>query len=159
MNSILFVCTANICRSPMAAGLFYKLLNEKGYNKGWIVESAGTWALDELPAADKTERVLRNRGIDIADHRSRSVNRQLLSKFDLILTMEEGQKEALKVEFPEYSSKIFLLSEMANTYMDINDPIGLSIVDFEDTAKQIEAYLESGFERIVELTKRRKSNN
>jgi protein-tyrosine-phosphatase len=157
MPSILFVCTANICRSPMAAALFNKTLNDKGYKKGWIVESAGTWAPKDQPAADNTQKVLRNRGLDIGDHRSRSVNRQLMSLFDLILTMEEGQKEALIVEFPEYSSKIFLLSEVANTHMDINDPIGLSIVDFEDTAKQIEVYLENGLERIIELTKR-KSN-
>jgi protein-tyrosine-phosphatase len=153
MSSVLFVCTANICRSPMAAAIFKKILKEKGYVDEWIVESAGTWSLEDQPAAEKTQKVLRNRGIDISDHRSRGVNRQLLDSFDLILTMEEGQKEALRVEFPEFATKIFLLSEVADAKVNIDDPIGLSLVDFEETAKQLELYLEKGFTKIIELTK------
>jgi protein-tyrosine-phosphatase len=153
MSSVLFVCTANICRSPMAAAIFKKILKEKGYVDEWIVESAGTWSLEDQPAAEKTQKVLRNRGIDISDHRSKGVSRQLLASFDLILTMEEGQKEALRVEFPEFATKIFLLSEVADAKINIDDPIGLSLVDFEETAKQLELYFEKGFTKIIELTK------
>jgi protein-tyrosine-phosphatase len=153
MPSVLFVCTANICRSPMAAALFNKILKEEGFIDEWIVESAGTWSLENQPAAEKTQKVLRNRGLDVSGHSSRRVSRQLLASFDLILTMEEGQKEALRVEFPEFASKIFLLSEVANAQGNIDDPIGLTLIDFEDTAKQLESYLEKGFNKIVELTK------
>ena len=153
MPSVLFVCTANICRSPMAVAIFRKILQHKGVMEEWRVESAGTWSLEGQPAAEISQEVVRTRGMDISDHRSRGISPQLIKSFDLILTMEKGQKEALEVEVPEYASKIYLLSEMANAYDEIDDPIGLSIIDFENTANQMESYLNRGFEKIFTLTK------
>lgn len=158
MPSILFICTANICRSPMAAALFRKILQEKGISEGWRIESAGTWPLAGQPAVEKTQKVVRKHGMDISDHRSKGVNRHLMEAFDLILTMEKGQKEALMVEFPEYAKKNFLISEMVGIFEDIEDPIGLSEEDFKDTANQIESYLNKGFEKIIALTKIRSDN-
>lgn len=158
MPSLLFVCTANICRSPMAAALFKNILSEKGIIEGWSVESAGTWASEGMPAVENTLKLVKLRGIDISNHRSRRIDRDLLESFDLVLTMEKGQKEALKTEFSEHASKIFLLSEVADEYEEIEDPVGLSILEFEDTAKQIEAYLNKGFENILILAKSKPRN-
>ena len=146
MPSVLFVCTANICRSPMAMGLFRRKVQGL---PGWRVESAGTWTIEGQPAASYSQMVLQSRGIDIHDHRSRPVDRELLSKFNLILTMESGHKEALKVEFPEFADRVYLVSEMIEAGYNIPDPMGGSVDGFEETAGDFERIFDHGFEMIV----------
>ena len=149
MPSILFVCTANICRSPMATGLFNKILEDKKPTGEWNVESAGTWGLDGEPAATGSVAVMNNKGIDISNHRARSVNEDIIQSFNLILTMESGQKEALRVEFSEFSDRIYLLSEMVNQKQDIDDPYGGVFSEYERAANEIEEYLLTGFDKII----------
>ncbi len=154
MPSILFVCTANICRSPMACALFKRRLETEPDKESWRVESAGTWAMDGEDAAPKSQAVLLEKGINLDGHKSRTVTREVLRTFDLILTMEQGQKEALQVEFPEISRRVFLFSEMAGYRYDIADPIGGSLSDFRNTANELEDLIERGFSRICQLTGR-----
>lgn len=151
MASILMVCTANICRSPMAEGLVRKTLFEQARFKDWYVSSAGTWAVEGQPASSKTRLVLQKRGLDLSAHRSRSVTKDLLVTSDIILTMERGHKEALVSEFPTVAGKIFLLSELIGFNRDIVDPIGGDLADFEDTAREIEAILIKAQDRIYDL--------
>lgn len=152
MRSTLIVCTANICRSPMAmAQLLAKVSNTGG--EYWRVESAGVWALDGRPAALNTQKILESRGIDLSEHRSRQVTGRMLEEFNLILTMELGHKEALRAAFPKSSSKIFMLSEMVDELSDIADPVGGSISDFEDTYRDIDDIIARGFEKIRDLAK------
>jgi protein-tyrosine-phosphatase len=149
MPAILFVCTANICRSPMAAGLFKQILEDKSASDEWSVESAGTWGLDGEPAAAGSLAVMRNKGVDISDHRARSVNQEIIQSFDLILTMESGQKESLHMEFSKFSDRIYLLSEMVNQKHDIDDPYGGVFSEYEQAADEIEEYLLNGFDTII----------
>ncbi len=151
MPAILFVCTANICRSPMASAIFKEMLGENQASGEWQVESAGTWALDDQPAADGSQTVMSERGLDISDHRAQGVSRELLQTFDLILTMEWGHKEALRTEFPEIASRLHLLSEMANQTGNVDDPYGGPITGYEQTAEEIEELLRVGYDKILEL--------
>lgn len=151
MPSVLFVCTANICRSPMASALFSALLKRRGTSAGWRVESAGTWTLEDEPAAAKSIRLLNERGLNLRRHRSRSVSRELLRGFNLILTMEHGHKEAMQAEFPEASNRIFLLSEMVGGNQEIKDPMGGPEADFLQTIAELETLLEQGYDRIAQL--------
>ncbi len=130
----------------MAMGLFRKKVSDQA---GWQIESAGTWTIQGQPAASFTLQVLQHRGIDIYEHRSRPVSRELLAQFNLILTMESGHKEALRVEFPEFSDRIFLLSEMVGEVYSIPDPMGRSIDEFEETAGDFERIFDQGFENIL----------
>ena len=149
MPSVLFVCAANICRSPMAMGLLQgKVCDEP---EEWRVQSAGIWAEEGHPPAQMTLAVLESRGVDLRDYRSRPLTETMLETNNLILTMERGQKEALRAAFPEHSPRIFSLSEMAGKSYDIVDPIGRSLVDFEHTAQEIEQILSQGFELIRRL--------
>lgn len=126
-------------------------LDEEGLTGDWRVESAGTWASEGHPAAAFSESVMRARGLDVSQHRSKGVEGGYLEKFDLILTMDRNHKEALRVEFPELSGRIYMLSEMAGQKFDIEDPIGGSEAEFEATANEIERLIEVGFEKIRRL--------
>ena len=130
----------------MAMGLFRKKVGDQA---GWRIESAGTWTVQGQPAASFTLLVLQRRSIDIHDHRSHQVDRELLAQFNLILTMESGHKEALRVEFPEFAGRVFLMSEMLGAVYNIPDPMGRSIDDFEETAGEFERILDQGYENIL----------
>ena len=99
MPALLFVCTANICRSPMAEAMFKQILEDRDTSGEWIVASAGTWGLDGAPAAAGSQAAMNAKGIDISNHSARSVDQEILQSFDLILTMENGHKESLQMEF------------------------------------------------------------
>lgn len=151
MPSILFICTANICRSPMASALFQKICIEKNDQHSWRVESAGTWSRDGDPAAEGIKTVMNSKGIDLSAHRSRLIQKEILEQFDLILTMERGHKEALHVEFPSVANRIYLLSEMVGQNFDIEDPYGGPMDGYENTANEIETILRDGFNTILSL--------
>jgi protein-tyrosine-phosphatase len=149
MPSVLFVCTANICRSPMAEAIFKSKVAGEENASGWRVESAGTWAPGGQPAAEFSRQVMQERGLDIHKHRSQSITGELMQAFDLILTMGKNHKEALRAEFPEFADKIYLLSEMVGYSHDIDDPIGRSKAEYQSTAQEIERLIDAGFEKIV----------
>jgi protein-tyrosine-phosphatase len=151
MPSILFVCTANICRSPIAMGMLRNMLEERHIEGDWQVDSAGTWGLEGDPPAAGSRAVMENVGIDISDHKARRVDYDLLKSYDLILTMELGHKEALCMEFTEFAERIYMLSEMAGDKSDIKDPYGGPYSGYEQAAEDIQLYLENGFDTIIQL--------
>ncbi|HUF38758.1 MAG TPA: low molecular weight protein arginine phosphatase [Anaerolineales bacterium] len=150
MPKILFICTANICRSPMAAAMFERLVQDKRLPGAWTVASAGTWARDGMPASENGTELMQSWGMDTRDHRSRIVSREILESADLILTMEKSHKEALRAEFSELAGKVFLLSEMAGGDMDIRDPYGGPMKEYEDTAREIAGFIEHGLPAILQ---------
>ncbi len=150
--SVLFVCTANICRSPMAAALFRaRLMVTRQDWRAWRVDSAGTWASTGQPAALEAQQVIARRGMDLSAHRSHPVSHELLRRFQLVLTMEAGQKEAILVEFPAFRDRVFMLSEMAGQVAPVQDPVGGTVMDFERAADSIDSWISKGIDRIVLL--------
>ncbi len=117
----------------------------------WRIESAGTWAMAGQPAIVRAQAVLREIGLAISDHRSRAIDADMLLSFNLILTMEQGQKEALCVEFPKIARRVYKLSEMIDADYDIQDPVGGSDADFRKTLLEIDHILTAGSERINQL--------
>jgi protein-tyrosine phosphatase len=75
----------------------------------------------------------------------------MLRQFNIILTMERGQKEALQAEFPEVARRVYRLGDVAGVNVDVRDPIGGMTVDFEETALELERLIDLGFERICQL--------
>jgi protein-tyrosine phosphatase len=138
MTTFLIVCTANICRSPMAEGILCKKIQEHPHFQGWRVSSAGTWGRNGLPAAPEAIEVLERRGIDISEHRSRIITPEIIQAADLILTMENGHREALVVEFPEKRQQIRLITELVGASYDIEDPIGKPLAEFEKLAQEFD---------------------
>lgn len=118
----------------------------------WTVGSAGTWAVQDRSAAQNSVRVLAERGIDISDHRSRMVAREILDEADLILCMESGHVEALSAEFPDAAHRIHLLSEMVDETFSISDPYRGPLEDYQRMAATVTDLIDRGLQRIIDLT-------
>jgi protein-tyrosine-phosphatase len=151
MPFILFICTANQCRSPTAQVLFERKLAKEGLDGNWQVASAGTLAVPGIPATAYAQAVVHEVGLDLTDHRSRPLDADLLAASDLVLVMERGHKEALQFEFPEAAGRVYLLSEMAGADFSVDDPIGKSIEEYRAMRAELEDLIERGFQRIREL--------
>lgn len=151
MPAILFICTANICRSPMAEEIFRRTTKQMDGLRKWKVDSAGTWAINGLHASENAQIVINSMGMDLSHHLSRDVSDLDLLDYDVILTMEAGHKEALINEYPEINNRVYMLSEMVGSSFDIADPIGRSIDDYKETAALLEELIIDGFPRIRKL--------
>jgi protein-tyrosine phosphatase len=151
MKHILFVCTANIARSPMAEVLFRHKIAERELSDQFETSSAGTWARDGVPAPQDGQAAMAARGLDTSLHRSRVVSTEIMTKADLILTMEQGHKEALRIEFPAKKSKIFLLTEMISPGYDVDDPYRRGAEKFDETAAEIDRIISQGLDKIITL--------
>jgi len=154
MPSVVFVCTANICRSPVAAALFAEWLRQHAVPGEWRVSSGGTWAMDGAPASTYSREVLSERGLDLAAHRARRIEREMIEEVDLLLCMTRSQREALQAEFPSLAERIQLLSAMAGPPYDIADPYGGPREGYVEMVREVQHLIERGGPRIVELASR-----
>lgn len=125
---ILIVCTGNTCRSPMAAYFLRHLLEDEKDREDMevLVESAGVFALEGIPAAEHAVKVLAAEGIDLSGHRAKQLLREDVLEADLILTMTEKHKEMIIREVSEVEDKVFTLGEFSDCegLTDISDPFG-----------------------------------
>ncbi len=150
MPTILFMCTANRYRSPIAAACFRRELQLRGLQDAWQVLSAGTWAIDGMPAASEAIRQASRMGLDIGGHTSQAITPELMKSANLIIAMEQGHKEALQAEFPHEAHKVYLLSEATTgKSYDIPDPIGLGTNG--SIPQEICELIHEGFERMCGL--------
>lgn len=114
MTNILFVCTGNTCRSPLAEVLFLFKNNDDRFQ----VKSAGIQAIDGMPMSEGSKRALQKRGIE-EEHTAQSVTEDLIRWADLILTMTFSHKKTLIKQYPQLVDKIFTLKEYVLDDKDI----------------------------------------
>ena len=151
--STLFVCSANQCRSPMAEALFIQYIKEKGFSsEEWLVASAGCWAYPGFPATMNAIRTVEDLGCDLNSHFSQAITDNLLKDFSLILCMENEHKEFINKHFPESSSNVYLLTEMIGEEVEIDDPVGGPLEEYQGTAAFLKEIILSGFDKIQELS-------
>ena len=110
MTEILVVCTANLCRSPMAAALLVDAL-ERGAAQG-TVRSAGVRGAPDLPPPEPVVDVMATRGLDVGAHRSRRVEASDIRHADLVVAMERAHVQALVVLVPDAFGRTFTLKEL-----------------------------------------------
>jgi protein-tyrosine phosphatase len=142
---LLFVCTGNTCRSPLAEGLAKSMLAERlGCSvdelprRGIWVLSAGVSAYSEAPAATEAVEVAAELGADLRGHRSRSVSAALLAAADDVIAMTRGHAQALAARFPDAGPNPRLLC--GDT--DLDDPIGAGLEVYRHCARMIRSHLE-----------------
>ena len=138
IEKVLFVCTANICRSPMAAAIFNALAEDKAMSVR--AESAGVAALSGEPIAPNAEAALREIGIPCEDHRARQVDEALLGEADLVLTMGPRHTAELHRLSGELPTGVHTLPEyVAGTpnNEEIPDPYGSAMIAYRASVQQL----------------------
>ncbi|MDP8253427.1 MAG: low molecular weight protein arginine phosphatase [Candidatus Kaelpia aquatica] len=144
---VLFVCTGNSCRSPIAAALLKKMAQEQGLDIE--TKSCGTAALLGMEATKEAIEVLKREDIRIFDHRSKPLTEELIDWADLILVMEERHRRSLLQYQPQANEKVFLLTEFAGSgKQDIIDPIAKPLEVYEGLSIDLKFYLIKVIERI-----------
>lgn len=143
---MLFVCTGNTCRSPIAAALFPRLVRE-----GCWVESAGLRASRGAPASTGAQTALREIGLDLSRHRSKPLDDLPVEQFDLVLAMTAEQRTLILERAPGLRGRVFCLAEMAGEIEDIADPYGASETAYRQTVQRIGELMTKGKAKILEL--------
>jgi protein-tyrosine-phosphatase len=128
--NILFVCTGNTCRSPMAAAYFKKILKNKDF---FIKVYSGGIISGNKPISLQTKKVLIDNDIPLNINYSQEVTKQIIDKADLIIVMTKFHKIKLNRKFPGCESKIKLLMDFSNSNKnkDIPNPYGKSIEAYQ----------------------------
>ena len=144
MKTILFICTGNVCRSPMAEALFRRETRGRGEFR---VLSAGLGAMDGQPPTAHSVEAMRKLGMDISEQHSRMLTADLVRQADYIFGMTHSHVDTVALLYPQAAEKTFLLREFDDTLesyeKDIGDPIGSSYEVYEDCRNQIEQGIAS----------------
>ncbi|HEY5298496.1 MAG TPA: ribose 5-phosphate isomerase B [Verrucomicrobiae bacterium] len=144
MKTILFICTGNVCRSPMAEGIFRQAMKGRGEFR---ILSAGLGAMDGQPPSPHSVTALKEIGIDISGQRSRALTVDLVRQADFIFGMTHSHVDTITLLYPPAAEKTFLLREFDDTLepfeKDIPDPIGCSYDVYMQARDQIEQGIAS----------------
>ena len=151
-TTIIFVCTANSCRSPMAEVICKELLAERIgcamdqlEAHGYTVLSAGTSTLWDGPASHQAVEAMRRRGLDLSEHHSRPITVGLIEDADVIFVMARHHGESIARVVPEARAKVRPVGPSGS---DVSDPVGGSVQVFVDCARTIERGIRAALESL-----------
>lgn len=140
MKKVLFVCTGNTCRSPMA-----QVLANDIFDKGGLALEAcscGVFAMDNNPASDHAVVVMGEYGLKLSTHKATPVKQGAVEEAAVIITMTSGHKSHLLQLFPQFAHKIHTMAEICAEEGDVSDPFGGNKDFYQQCAKQIKSCLE-----------------
>lgn len=154
---IIFICSGNTCRSPMAEGILRSKIDEYALDDIYEAVSAGLCVVEESGANEKSITVCSENGIDISAHRSRQLTDEMLLDAALILTMTQAHKLDIIQKLPQIRNKVFTLKEYALKFssepsydtLDIADPFGGSRDIYQDTFKTIKNYIDIIIQKLI----------
>ena len=146
-KKIVFVCTGNTCRSPMAAAMAATLFAEAGLTVE--IFSAGVNAMPNQPASRHAISVMEEGGLCLLSHRAAIVSNGMLEDAELVLTMTVGHRAVLHSDYPAARDRVFTLAEYVGDEADVADPFGGSLEEYRACAAQIKDMLL----RVVEKLK------
>ncbi|OQC07217.1 MAG: Low molecular weight protein-tyrosine-phosphatase YwlE [Candidatus Cloacimonetes bacterium ADurb.Bin089] len=144
---VMFVCSANICRSPMAEKLFRKMIRDN--NLALATDSCGLMVGGQMISLNALQLLLERGILDAQQHISKQVTPQLMSSSWLILTMEERQRDLLRNAYPNSARRIWTLNEFVGEQGDIDDPFGSNLESYKKTFEIIEDRLQRLMEKLI----------
>ncbi len=135
---VLFVCTGNTCRSPLAAILARHWL---GKQSEWEVDSAGVSAIPGQRASEGSIEVSAEKTLDLGDHRSRPLAQARIDAADLVVVMTEAHKRAVILRFPGVAGRVVMLNDFNARHQgeDVPDPFGMKVDVYRTIRDEIEA--------------------
>lgn len=154
MPQIVFVCTGNTCRSPVAEVVLRERLVAIGFHD-WSVKSMGIRAIGGQPAAPHSLSLMAERGIDLSEHRSRAFDLDLVESSTLVLCMEQAQVDWIYHAYPHQRGNIFTLSDMSYRQYDVPDPYGEALDAYRKMVSDVATLIEAGLPRIIDMVERR----
>jgi protein-tyrosine-phosphatase len=162
---VLFVCTGNTCRSPMAEGILKKMLKEQGVSTVGV-SSAGICGLDNIPATPFAIQVARDKNVDISRHLSRQLTKEILDESDLVLAMASEHLDFIRRIDEEANQQAFLLKLFPRTHsksntkrdlgvLSIKDPVGGNLAEYEKSFREIEKEVKRILPDILKLVEKK----
>ena len=146
---ILFVCSGNTCRSPLAAAIMNARLAKAAPPTTVSAESAGTSAWDGAPASEGSYLIALERGLDLSAHRARMLTSDIVQRADLVLAMSPAHAD--RATSLGGARKTFTLTEFAGDVdgdPEISDPMGGDVADYRATADRLESLIARVVERL-----------
>lgn len=144
MKHVIFVCTGNICRSPMAEGL---LKHRLGDSDDIQVSSAGIAASPGMPPSPNSVTAMKELGIDITDQTSSQLTPELVKSADYLFVMTFGHLDAILMMYPEAAEKTYLVRHFIEDetllHRDISDPIGQPLRVYRHCRDEIASAMDS----------------
>ena len=145
---LLFVCTGNICRSPMGRFLAERLARDAGLP--WSAASAGVAAEVGEPMTSGAARALAARGVTGVRHEGRALDESALAAADVVYAMTRAHRDEIVARFPAHAAKVSVLREAAGLPQpDVEDPYGLPDSSYEECASRIEEALKILIRRSI----------
>lgn len=130
---ILFICTGNTCRSPMAQELAKQYLVE-----GIEISSAGINASEEVRVSEHAVKVLKEKGIDLSRHTAVRLTKEMLDSADYVFTMTKAQEAYLESLYPEFGAKINVFGHWLGSGIEVTDPWGSPIEVYRSCLQELE---------------------
>ena len=142
MKTVLFVCTGNTCRSPMAAALANSIFASRGIAA--VAASCGVFAHDGADASENAVAAMKEGwNVDISGHKAKMTGEADLADAYMVITMTMGHKNHLLMLYPDFAGKIHAVKEICGQGQDIDDPFGANFDIYLQCARQIESFLEN----------------